>query len=39
VCDANGSLKDRTFSAAEGDEGRPLGAGVQKSAPNHAMLL
>jgi hypothetical protein len=39
VCDANGGLTDRTFSAVEEDEGGPLGVGVQKPASNHAMLL
>ena len=35
----NGSYKDLAFSAAIEDEGRSLGIGVQKPAPNQAVLL
>ena len=38
-CDANEDGRDRVFSAVVADEGGPLGVGVQKLAPNRAVLL
>ncbi len=39
MCDVNERLMDWPFNAAMEDEGRPLGVGVQKLAPNQAVLL
>jgi hypothetical protein len=38
-CDANRDPRDGIFSAVVDDEGRPLGACVQKQASNQAVLL
>ena len=33
------TMRDQVFNAVVADEGRPLGAGVQKPASNQAVLL
>jgi hypothetical protein len=38
-CDVNGVSKERHSGATEVDEGRPLGVGWQKLAPNRAVRL
>lgn len=39
LCDVNERPTERLLNAVVEDEGRPLGIGVQKPAPNQAVLL
>ena len=39
MCDVNERPTERLLNAVVEDEGRPLGIGVQKPAPNQAVLL